>query len=181
VEGVLSAVGGNQDASQIWVAYAAAAKVARDRIWITQSYFAPDEELLAAIREAAARGVDVRILVAGFSDSDLLLNASRAYYGDLLEAGVSVFESQEHILHAKTMVVDGMFSVFGTSNLDARSSQINEEIEITVHDEGFGREMEAVFDNDLRRSRRYTLEEFKKRSAWEGLTEWVAIPFRSQL
>ncbi|HET7925353.1 MAG TPA: phospholipase D-like domain-containing protein, partial [Rhodanobacteraceae bacterium] len=81
---VLSAVGGNQEASQIWVAYAAAAKVARDRIWITQSYFAPDEELMEAIREAAARGVDVRILVAGFSDSQVLLNASRAYYADLL-------------------------------------------------------------------------------------------------
>ena len=60
------------EVSQIWVAYQAAAKVAADRIWITQSYFAPDDELMAAIHEAAARGVDVRILVAGFSDSELL-------------------------------------------------------------------------------------------------------------
>jgi len=104
---VLSAVGGNGETSQIWVAYQAAAKVARQRIWITQSYFAPDEELMDAIREAAARGVDVRILVAGFSDSQVLLNASRAYYADLLEAGIKVYESQENILHAKTMVVDG--------------------------------------------------------------------------
>ena len=77
---VLAAVGGNAEASQIWVAYQAAAKVARERIWITQSYFAPDDEFMAAIGEAAARGVDVRVLVAGFSDSQLLLNASRAYF-----------------------------------------------------------------------------------------------------
>ena len=62
------------------------------------------------------RGVDVRILVAGFSDSELLLNASRAYYSDLLEAGIKVFESQEHIMHAKTMVVDGYWSTVGSSN-----------------------------------------------------------------
>ena len=75
---VLSAVGGDGEVSQIWVAYQAAAKVAANRIWITQSYFAPDDEFTAAIHEAAARGVDVRILVAGFSDSGLLLNPSRA-------------------------------------------------------------------------------------------------------
>ena len=82
---VLSAIGGNAEISQIWVAYQAAAKVARERIWITQSYFAPDDELMEAITEAASRGVDVRILVAGFSDSQVLLNASRAYYADLLD------------------------------------------------------------------------------------------------
>ena len=115
---VLSAVGGDDEISQIWVAYEAAAKVARERIWITQSYFAPDAEFMAAISEAASRGVDVRILVAGFSDSQLLLNASRAYYSDLLDAGIRVFESQETIMHAKTMVVDGYWSTVGSSNLD---------------------------------------------------------------
>ena len=85
------------------------------------------------------------------------------------------------MIHAKTMVVDGMFAMIGTSNLDARSSEINEELDVVVYDEKFGREMEEVFEKDLEKSREYTYEQFKKRSLWERTTEWLMIPFRSQL
>ena len=71
--------------------------------------------------------------------------------------------------------------MFGSSNLDARSSEINEELDITVYDRGFGHQMESVFENDLRQSREYTLAEFKQRSLWERTTEWLMLPFRSQL
>jgi cardiolipin synthase len=85
------------------------------------------------------------------------------------------------MIHEKTMVVDGMFSMFGSSNLDGRSSEINEELDVTVYDEGFGRQMEQVFEADLAQAREYTLEDFKRRSLWERTTEWLSTPFRSQL
>ena len=71
--------------------------------------------------------------------------------------------------------------MFGSSNLDSRSTQINEELDITVYDEGFGREMERIFSEDLKQAHSYTLEEFNQRSLWERTTEWLVIPFRSQL
>jgi cardiolipin synthase len=71
--------------------------------------------------------------------------------------------------------------MFGSSNLDARSSDINEELDVVVYDREFGREMETIFEKDLEQSREYTLQEFKNRSLWERTTEWLMLPFRSQL
>jgi cardiolipin synthase A/B len=85
------------------------------------------------------------------------------------------------MIHTKSMVVDGLFSMLGSSNLDARSSEINEELDVVVYDEKFGRQMETVFEQDLRASREYTLQDFKNRSWWERTTEWLMLPFRSQL
>ena len=85
------------------------------------------------------------------------------------------------MIHEKSMVIDGMFSLVGSSNLDARSSEINEELDITVYDRGFGQEMERVFEKDRAQSEEYTLQEFQKRSLWERTTEWLMLPFRSQL
>ena len=85
------------------------------------------------------------------------------------------------MIHTKAMVVDGMFSLVGSSNLDPRSSAINEELDLAVYDQNFGREMEAMFESDLRHSTEYTLEQFKNRSLWERTTEWLMLPFRSQL
>ena len=102
-------------------------------------------------------------------------------YGRMLEGGVKIFEYEPTMIHEKTMVVDGMFSMFGSSNLDARSSEINEELDVTVYDAEFGRQMENIFETDLRRSREYTLAEFQRRSWWEKTTEWLMAPFRSQL
>ena len=99
----------------------------------------------------------------------------------MLEGGVKIFEYQPAMIHTKAMVVDGLFSMFGSSNLDARSSEINEELDLVVYDETFGQEMEQIFEKDLQQSREYTLEDFKKRSFWERTTEWLMLPFRSQL
>ncbi len=178
---VLSSVGGDEEVSEIWIAYQAAAKVAADRIWITQSYFAPDDELMAAITEAAARGVDVRILVAGFSDSDLLLSASRAYYDDLLEAGVSVFESQEHILHAKTMVVDGYWSTVGSSNLDYLSFLHNHEANAVILGSKFAAQLEDVFVADLENAVQINRERWGRRSLWQRAKELGSYFIRYRL
>ncbi len=178
---VLSGVGGNDDASQIWVAYQAAAKVARERIYITQSYFAPDEELTAALMEAAARDVDVRILVTGFSDSQVLLNASRAYYADLLAAGIKIFESQENIMHAKTMVVDGYWSTVGSSNLDYLLFLHTHEVNAVILGAEFAAELEDVFLADLENSVEIVAEDWKRRSLWQRTKELGSYLIRYRL
>jgi cardiolipin synthase len=79
------------------------------------------------------------------------------------------------------MVVDGLIAMLGSSNLDARSSEINEELDLVVSDSGFAHQLESSFERDLRQAREYTLDDFKKRSAWERTTEWLMLPFRSQM
>ncbi|MGZ5019935.1 MAG: phospholipase D-like domain-containing protein [Chthoniobacterales bacterium] len=160
------------------VTFAAAEK----RIWITNPYCTPTDDHVELLVRAVQRGVDVRLLVPGpHNDQPLTQSAGRSAYGRLLEGGVKIFEYQPTMIHSKTMVADGIFSMIGSSNLDARSSEINEELDVVVYDEGFGRMMEKAFEDDLARSRPYTLEDFKKRSLWERVIEWLAIPFRSQL
>jgi cardiolipin synthase len=159
-------------------AFAAAEK----RIWITNPYCTPTDDHVELLVKAVKRGVDVRLLLPGVNnDQPLTKSAGRAAYGRMLEGGVKIFEYQPTMIHTKSMVIDGLFSMFGSSNLDSRSSEINEELDIVVYDEKFGREAEAVVEKDLRESREYTLEDFKKRSWWERTSEWLMLPFRSQL
>jgi cardiolipin synthase A/B len=159
-------------------AFAAAEK----RIWITNPYCTPTDDQVDLLVKAVQRHVDVRLLLPGINnDQPLTKSAGRAAYGRMLEGGVKIFEYQPTMIHTKSMVVDGLFSMFGSSNLDSRSSEINEELDVVVYDEKFGREMEAVFEKDLTQSREYTLQDFKNRSPWERFTEWLMLPFRSQL
>jgi cardiolipin synthase len=161
---------------------AVAIAAAEKSILITNPYCTPSDDQVRLLTAAVKRGVDVRLLIPGkHNDQPATKAAGRAGYGDLLKGGVKVFEFGPSMIHSKTMVFDGLFSIFGTSNLDARSSLINEEIDITVYDEGFGKEMERVFNEDLKKSRPYTLEEFEKRSLWSRCTEWVTSLFSSQL
>jgi cardiolipin synthase len=160
------------------VAFTAAEK----RILITNAYCTPTRDQVQQLVKAAQRGVDVRLLLPGANnDQALTKSAGRTAYGKLLEGGVKIFEYEPTMIHEKSMVIDGLFSMFGSSNLDARSSEINEELDVVVYDEGFARKMENIFEKDLAQSREYTLGEFKKRSVWERVTEWLAVPFRSQL
>jgi len=155
------------------VAFASAEKT----IFISNAYCAPSHNQVDLLVAAAARGVDVRLLVPGqHNDQPMTKSAGRGAYGDLLKGGVKMFEYAPTMLHSKTIVVDGIFSVFGTSNFDSRSAQINEELDITVYDEGFGAEMDAVFQRDLQQAKPYLLEDFKKRSAWERFSEWLVAP-----
>jgi cardiolipin synthase A/B len=161
---------------------AVAFTAAQKRIWITNSYCTPTRDQVEQLVKATRRGVDVRLLLPGANnDQPLTKTAGRAAYGKMLEGGVKIFEYEPTMIHEKSMVIDGLFAMFGSSNLDARSSEINEELDVVVYDEKFGGEMEASFQKDLSQSREYTLEEFKKRSWWERATEWLMLPFRSQL
>jgi cardiolipin synthase len=160
------------------VAFAAATK----RIWITNAYCTPTDGQVDLLTKAVRRGVDVRLLLPGpNNDQPLTKSAGRSAYGKLLEGCARIFEYEPTMMHVKAMVVDGMFSMIGSSNLDARSAEINEELDVVVYDRGFAREMEEMFTRDLAQSREYTLPRFRSRSWWERITEFIALPFRSQL
>jgi cardiolipin synthase A/B len=85
------------------------------------------------------------------------------------------------MIHIKSIVIDTLFSMIGSSNLDARSAEINEELDVVVYDRDFARKLEEMFTQDLKQSREYTLEQFRRRPLWERTVEWLAYPFRSQL
>jgi cardiolipin synthase len=160
------------------IAFAAATK----RIWIANAYCTPTSDHVELLTKAVKRGVDVRLLVPGQNnDQPLTKSAGRAAYGRLLEGGVRIFEFEPTMIHVKSMIVDGMFAMIGSSNLDSRSAEINEELDVVIYDSDFGREMEEMFTRDLARSHQYTLEQFRNRSLWERTVEWLALPFRSQL
>ena len=161
---------------------AVAFSAARKSIYITNAYCAPSGSQTRSLVAAVKRGVDVRLLLPGkHNDQPATKAAGRTAYGELLRGGVKIYEYQPTMIHSKTMVIDGIFSVLGSSNFDARSAQINEELDITVYDETFGREMQTVFERDLLRSKSYTLEDFEKRSLWDRFTEWLMLPFHSQI
>lgn len=155
------------------VAFASAEKT----IFITNAYCAPSHNQVELLTKAAKRGVDVRLLVPGpHNDQPMTKSAGRGAYGELLKGGVKIFDYQPTMIHTKTIVVDGILSVVGSSNFDSRSAQINEELDITVYDEGFGAEMNAVFERDLEKAKLYRLEDFQKRSVWERFSEWIVAP-----
>jgi cardiolipin synthase len=164
------------------LAQAVAFAAANRRIWIANAYCTPTDDQVDQLVRAVRRGVDVRLILPGPNDDQpLTKSAGRAAYGRMLEGGVRIFEYQPTMIHTKSMVVDGRFVLFGSSNFDARSSQINEELDLAIDDENFGAEMERIFEKDLSRSKEYTLEEFRNRSLWERTTDWLMLPFRSQL
>src|SRR5205085_4954618 len=159
-------------------AFAAATR----RIWIANAYCTPTSDQVELLTKAVKRGVDVRLMVPGENnDQPLTKSAGRASYGRLLEGGVRIFEFEPTMMHVKSMIVDGMFAMIGSSNLDSRSAEINEEVDVAVYDLDFGRAMEEMFNRDLARSHQYTLEQFRNRSLLERTVEWFAFPFRSQL
>ncbi len=151
-------------------------------ILITNAYCAPSTSQVEQLVEAVRRGVDVRLLLPGkHNDQPMTKAAGRSAYGDLLKGGVKIFEYEPSMIHAKTIIVDGLFATLGSSNFDARSAQINEEIDLTVWDAEFGHKLEQAFERDLSRAKPYTLKEFQRRSWFERLTEWAVLPFHSQL
>ncbi len=161
---------------------AAAFSSAEKSILITNAYCAPSPSQVEQLVAAVKRGVDVQLLLPGpHNDQPLTKAAGRSAYGDLLRGGVKIYEYQPTMIHSKTMVIDGILSLVGSSNFDARSAQINEELDLTVYDRTFGNEMEAVFNRDLKSSKVYRLEDFENRSVWERFTEWIVLPFHSQL
>ena len=127
---------------------------------------------------AAARGVDVRLIVPAFTDSKVVLEATRGTYTRLLEGGVRVYELREALLHAKSVVIDGVISIVGSANLDVRSFLHNDEVNAIVIDGEFAQRMEQVFARDQRDSRRVELSKWEERSLWQRFKEKVVTLFK---
>ena len=148
---------------------------ARKTLYVTNAYFAPDDNFVALLTDAARRGVDVRLLLAGpRTDVRLARTAGRARYTRLLAAGVRILEWQPTTLHAKTFVIDGLWSSIGTMNFDNRSLVLNDEVSLLVLDSAFGARMDSMFDDDLRYSTEIDAKAFGKRPWTEHVAEWGA-------
>jgi cardiolipin synthase A/B len=151
---------------------------ARRTLYVTNSYFVPDENQRALLIRAARRGVDVRILTTGpKTDIKTTRHAGRGSYDELLEGGVRVYEYEPAMMHAKSFVVDGIWSSVGSLNFDNRSMSLNNESMLVMLDEPLGRQMDEIFLEDLRYSKEIILEEFRQRSTWQKFLDWGASRF----
>ena len=162
--------------------YHLAITAAERSIDLSVAYFVPDELTQKHLMDALARGVRVRFITPGeHTDTDTVKAASRATWGPLLQAGALIYEYQPTMYHCKVMIVDQLLVSVGSTNFDNRSFRLNDEANLNVYDAAFARRQTEVFEDDLKRSRRVTYEEWLNRplreKAHEKLTGWL----RSQL
>ena len=151
---------------------------AHKSLYITNSYFVPDDDFRRLLKRVAQRGVDVRVLtVSSKTDVKTTWYAGRYWYEDLLSAGIRVYEYQPTMIHSKTIVVDGLWSSVGSMNFDNRSLAFNNESNLVVLDRRFGSQMDSTFFDDLQHAKEITLPEFRKRSVWERVLEIAAVTF----
>jgi cardiolipin synthase len=150
----------NEGINDVYAAFISAIDNAEKEVRIMNPYFVPHEELRRALRDAAKRGVDVTLILPGHSDSWLAYYAGRAYYSELLDAGVKIYERKNRMLHAKSATVDGVWSTVGSTNLDWRSLLYNDEINVVVLGPDFAGGLNGVFDHDVANSDAIT------RQAW---------------
>ncbi len=155
---------------------------AKKTLYITNSYFVPDQEFRNMLKLASARGVDVRVITAGDkSDVKTTVYAGRAHYEELIKSGIRIYEYTPTMMHAKSLVVDGTWSSVGSMNFDNRSMAFNNESNMNVLDAGFGAQMDSVFAADITYSKEIKLPQFEQRPWTEKLMEWGADKLSSVL
>ncbi|TCS36935.1 cardiolipin synthase [Paucimonas lemoignei] len=141
-------------------------------IHLSNSYFVPNDLVIRALLGAVKRGVKVKIIVPGkHIDTETVRRASRGRWGELLKAGVEIYEYQPTMFHCKVMIVDGLLVSVGSTNFDDRSFRLNDEANLNVYDEVFASKQQAIFEKDLQQSRRITLEQWQSRPLWEKIVE----------
>lgn len=155
---------------------------AEKSILLANSYFVPDDLSVETLVAAANRGVRIEIIVPGKEiDTQVTRKASRSRWGKLLEAGIRIHEFQPTMFHCKTVIVDGVWVSVGSTNFDNRSFRLNDEANLNIHDAGFAARQTEIFEADLARARRISLEEWQNRPWTEKLLEHAAGLLRSQL
>ncbi|HVR80511.1 MAG TPA: phospholipase D-like domain-containing protein [Luteimonas sp.] len=176
---VSSPVGGSESMHLMYLMVIAAAEHSID---LAAAYFIPDELITKALVAARHRGVRVRVLMPGKNtDSDAARVASKSGWGPLLTAGVEMYEYEPTMFHNKMLIVDHELVSVGSTNFDQRSFQLNDEASLNVYNRAFAERMTAVFEQDLKPTRRYTYEIWKERSWKEKFIEKFILPIRSQL
>jgi cardiolipin synthase A/B len=168
---IVRAIGSTPDDpyNAIYLTLIAAITNAQKQVYITNAYFVPDPQLVDALLAAAKRGVDVRLILPSTSDSRSASYAGRSHYTQLLRGGVKIYERRAVLLHAKTAVIDGVWSCVGSSNLDWRSALDNDEITAVILSREFAAKMLAAYALDQAQSDAIELEQWRHR------------PFRSRL
>ncbi|MEP7090106.1 MAG: phospholipase D-like domain-containing protein [Nocardioidaceae bacterium] len=161
--------------------YIEAINRASHHIWMTHAYFIPDADIVEAIKQAARRGVDVRLLLPAVSNHVVADWLSRGYYGEMLAAGVRIFRFQGAMVHAKTSTIDGRWSTVGTANIDRLSMTGNYEINVELIDASFAAEMERIFRTDLTNCVELTAQTWADRGIHKKFTELVLAPLRPLL
>jgi cardiolipin synthase len=154
---------------------------ASHNVWLTQAYFLPDQDFVDALKDAAHRGVDVRLLVPLKSNHVVADWISRGYYSQLLQAGVRIFRFRDAMVHAKTSTVDGSWSTVGTANIDRLSLSGNYEINVEVIDPGMAAALERIFVVDQSHSLELRIDEWEARDLHRKFTEQVLAPLRPLL
>ncbi len=169
-------------AESMQLMYLMAITSARESIHLSNAYFVPDMLTTKALVAASGRGVKIRIITPGeHIDTDIVRRASRAGWGDLLQAGVEIAEYQPTMFHCKVMIVDGLFVSVGSTNFDNRSFRLNDEANLNVLDAAFAKEQIAIFEADWHRSRPFSHEQWLQRPWREKLLERLAALLASQL
>ncbi|HYU24429.1 MAG TPA: cardiolipin synthase [Thermoanaerobaculia bacterium] len=172
----------SEGSSTVKLLYIVSMVSAQQRIWISSAYFVPDKDTIRALEGAVRRGVDVRVIIPGeIIDVPIVRQAGRLHYNELLDRGIRLWEYQPTMMHAKTMVVDGIWSTVGSSNFDDRSFRLNDEVNVNIYDEAIAAQMEAMFQEDLARGEEIKLRPWMRRPRFARVKEWVAGRFRPQL
>jgi cardiolipin synthase len=170
-----SPTGGSNDLKRLYLLAIASARRTLD---ITSPYFVTDESSMWSLEDAVRRGVKIRVLVEGdITDAMPVKYASREKYEWLLRQGIEIYEYQPTMMHTKVMVVDGIWSMFGSANFDNRSLELNDELNVAVTNRDLAGRFLQDFDQDLRVSTRLTLEAWRKRSLLQKTREkfWSAF------
>jgi cardiolipin synthase A/B len=175
-----SSPSGGGDSMQLM--YLLSITAAERTIDLSAAYFVPDPLTRKALLAALARGVRLRIIVPGeYIDSQVTRRASRADWGELLLAGAEMYEFQPAMFHCKALIVDSQLVSVGSTNFDNRSFRLNDEANLNVYDAAFARQVEQVFEKDLRRSRRVTFKAWSARPWHERVVEKLSAMFASQM
>jgi cardiolipin synthase len=157
--------------SRYYVTVLSAIRNAEKNIWMTAAYFAPTHREKEDLMHAARRGVDVRLLLPARSDSSPALQVQHSHYEALLRSGVKIYERHDGILHSKTLVVDGVWSITGSSNFDYRSVLFNDEVDAVVLGRNTGEQLTTLFQNDLQNAQQIELASWRRRSVLTKVRE----------
>ena len=157
-----------------YIMYVSAMTFAQGTIHLTNAYFVPDRQTMNALTDAARRGLDVKLILPSVSDSNLVLYAGRSHYENLLESGVKIYDRRGGVLHAKTAVIDRVWSTIGSTNMDLWSFVRDDEVNAVILGKDFASAMEAMFASDLAASDEVTQEEWRRRSLGNRVKELLA-------
>jgi cardiolipin synthase len=166
---------------QYYITLLTAIRTAEKSVKVSAAYFAPTKQEMDSLMEAARRGVDVRLLLPGKSDSDLSIAVAHSHYSQLLDAGVKIYETKNVILHSKTVVVDGVWSAIGSSNFDHRSVIYNDEVDAVVLGSDAAQEMEDLFQANQAAAQPVESRAWKSRPVWLRLKELYSLAWENLL